>query len=232
MNLENHLKYKYKEKYSCHESGCDEICRCMEIIKPKITEVDLNGMVDFFYELVSESDEITKIRNSKIDQIIGYDSVVDKYCIHRILTIMKVWSEKNYHFLIESGWYGEIIQEINLKNFDSVLEECRFVYNLDSINGKIRRVLELEYGVVNFNSTNFNLVEIDKTKITNKNNNYISKIVTKMVKGNLSYYSNEFYKLPRGVVKRIGENYTIIDGYHRISKSESPKIWVWEIVNN
>jgi hypothetical protein len=240
VNLSNYVNYDYDRKFSCEEYGCDNegICRCMEIVDLKVLNVNINGIVSEIYNSLCPSDDITLNRFKKIDMISGAvnEEILDKYCIHRILTIHKMYNTELYNIEVENGYYGQEIGEIEFKNYDNVYSICQWMMSLGSANDKIRFVLNLEYGDVYFESTDFSLIEVNRRDITKDlNTNHISKQGLDKFKNknnkHLAYYG-ENYTLPRGVVREKSDGeYSIVDGYHRIFTSPEDRFFVWKVIN-
>jgi hypothetical protein len=226
MNLKYVVNYEYETRYSCEESRCDDICRCMEIINPRVESVNISDLVDIFYDEIVPNDPVSVKRNKKIDHIfqIGDSELLDKYCIHRILTMWEVWENRLYTFEVVGGYYGDEVESVELLDYDNILASCREVYKLNTWKEKIEFVLELEYGEVIYKIENVKLIRIKGGELGDLNMNHFNKIKK------LSYYNSENYLLPRGIVRKSGGGkYSIVDGYHRIKSSDLEEIIVWEI---
>lgn len=227
MNLKYYLEYKYKDVYSCEESGCDQICRCMEIRNPRVTEVNMSYLVETFYNGSLPKDKKTIKRRKKIDNLleVGDTELIDSYCINRILTLHKVWDPDSYEFKIRAGYYGDEIEEILLINQEEIIQKCMDLVYSDSSKDKINYVLQMEYGELIEDFEDVKLIKINKKDLRDYNKNHFAKINKEV------YYNSVNYLLPRGIVKEIGpQKYQIIDGYHRIKSSDLDEVIVWKII--
>lgn len=217
---------EYECDYSCDDYGCEDegICRCMSIINPKVKSVDVNRLSNHIYSKVVGRGT----RSDKLSDLLYGGSLVDTYCINRILTKFKIWKSSNWRFVINPSYYGEEIVDIKIQDklFSELLSEFDRIISIDDLSEKIKYVLKFEYGYLTdeLKSGGFELVDINKSDIewvNEKNLDLVSK------KG-LNHYRK--YELPRGVVKKVGDKYHIIDGQHRIYSSSKEKIKVFKLV--
>lgn len=227
------VDYDYSTSNSCEESGCyDEgICRCGIIEDAIIVTVNIPDIVDRIYGDL-RPDNISDQRNIKISEIFSVnESIIDKYCINRILTHLKVYDPYNWHLEIESGYYGQEIGEIKLHEdiFQRAKSLCETVDEMISPLEKIKFILNLEYGYIpeDLEINQIRIINIHKSDIAFKDlsSGHINLVNSK----NLSFYSVGKYLLPRGIVKSCQGKYKIIDGYHRIISSKAEKIDVLEV---
>ena len=224
-DISTYVEYDYDTDNDCDSYGCDSICRCSTIINKKITRIDFNGLVLFFYQLLTKVDQ----RNKKISIILDSPNFeeVDQYCINRILSKYKVWESDSYDINVDNGYYGQEISSVELSSFDEILDHCLIVVSMGSVNDKIRYVLNLEYGFVNFESNDFVPILLDRSKIDKKSikKNHLKSVLSE----DLSHYNDDVYYLPRGIVRKVGNNYSIIDGYHRIFSTSQNDILVYQL---
>lgn len=226
IDLKYELKYDYDREYSCSETGCDDICRCMEIVNPRIVNIDLNNIVESIYNEIIPTNPVIINRNKKIDQVLQAFNmeILDKYCIHRILTILGMWSPERYEFDIINGYYGQEVDSVFMVDENKILDTCRKSFNFISPVDKINFILGMEYGKVIYDIKDVKLVKINRNSLT-LNDNYFGKINKEI------YYGDNNYLLPRGLVRRVRiDTYSIIDGYHRIKSSDHDEVMVWEIL--
>lgn len=221
------IDYNTRYNYSCESSGCDEegICRCSRIEDVTINNVDLRRLsIDIFKRF--EDDDISTKRNKKVSEILwDYDySEINIYCIERILTINKVWNEDSWFPRVSGGYYGEEIEDILLQPviFEKISNEIQSIINLDTLEEKTFYLLQLEYGKVLDNlvgkKISVQIVDYDKLEFSQKS--HLEKVASKELK----HYEN--YKGIKGLVKRYGEKYRVIDGYHRLFSNKLKKVSV------
>ena len=209
------VDYDYDTEHSCADSGCDceGICRCGRIYNPRVTEVRISSITEDIYKFLEGDDKKAKRRSQRISEIFGVrDEIVDRYCIHRILTFHKVWDPENWTVGVEGGYYGEEIGEVELalSVMSKVETDCADMYRLGTASDKIRFVLRLEYGKLlrglakaEFELASISLKDLDFKKMSQM---HIDTVTSE----NLQHYYQ--YDLPRGIIR--GDK--IIDGFHRI----------------
>lgn len=222
--LENHfngiVSYDYDVEYSCEESGCcsEGICRCGRIYDEHIISPCVSELTNFFYSKMIDISKAGK-RNNKINSIFYGGEEIDKYFINRILTKYKLYDPDVWSIDIVAGYYGDEIGDVRLNNttFEIVVDACERVLNFDNLSDKVKFILTVEYGYLlnDLSKCDFESIEIDKSEIDFKdlNQNHIQNIEKSLP---LIYYDENHYKLHRGVVRKSGDKYKIIDGYHRI----------------
>lgn len=226
VDISNYVEIDYSTYRDCSGSGCDSICRCGVIEDKSITYVDFMGLIDHFYLKT-----VPNKRGTRISIIFNQNfEEVDRYCIGRILSKFNVWSNdlESYDILVRNGYYGQEIDGVELLSYDQILDHCLSVSKLKSVNDKIRYVLDLEYGSVDFKSKDFILIDLNRFDIDDKslNMSYVKSVEDKEI----SNYKDDIYNLPKGIVRKIGKKYSIIDGYHRIFTSSLEVIPVYQLV--
>jgi len=214
------IEYDYDQKYDCESNGCDVdgICRCGVIVNQRIKNIDLSLITDEIYEELFPSNTKSQKRSNKLDQLFYGGEVVDKYCIYRILAINGAWVPNNWSINIIGGYYGDEIGGVVMSDFmhDKICEQISKLKELNSLSEKIKYTLKLEYGFLidDLSDCDFELITIYKNHIDFKklNQNHIKRVKMQ----DLTHYSTTNYILPRGVVRGTIDNYSIVDGYHRI----------------
>lgn len=215
-NFLESLEIDYILEYSCLKSGCiDEgICRCGQIKDISIKKVNLNLVTNSIYNQIFDGNQKQTKRNNLITEIIYGGKEVDLYCINRILSINQVWNPDNWEIKVEKGFYTQIIKEVSIKEdlFRKIENEISSI-QLKKLSEKIKFLLNLEYGFLpqSLSESNFEIIKINKNDIDWKktNANHLQNIQR------FNYY--EDYSLIRGIVKKEGKKFTIIDGYNRIN---------------
>ena len=132
-----------------------------------------------------------------------------------------MWDAKSYISEWARGYYGDELESIRLVNESQFIDDLKFlsISQEESILNLIKR----EYGYIDkkLHGKKFKLDIIEKDKIFFPQKSHYEKIP------NLSYYSDEYYKLPRGIVIKDGDYYIVLDGYHRITNT---KIDIVEVI--
>lgn len=185
---------EYSYSYDCEAYGCDSICRCSKIDHLKITKVDITGTKDLF----SDNKSLKKI------------SLLDWYCIDRLLRINKCYDVNLYEAHTVNGYYGEEIRDYDFSNKNILEKQITDLLSLNSDIDKIMFVLRNEYGYILPELellTSANIQKVELNKIT-MNNGYMKKI-------SQEYESSTIKDLPIGI---LFDN-RLIDGYHRLCDS-------------
>lgn len=221
------IEYDYLREYYCEQSGCyDEgICRCSSIVDVEIKSVNLTFLSDVIYSELLPPDKITRKREMKLSELLYGGETVDRYCIYRILSINKVYMPCNWELNIVGGYYGQETEGFTMDTsvFSKINSQVEFLYSLQSMSDKLKYVLNLEYGHLTdaVKNSDFEIISIYKTDIDTKslNKNHLFNVKQE----DLSHYKRGIYNLPRGVVKKVSNGYSIIDGYHRIESINDRK---------
>jgi len=212
--------YNYDVEYSCHESGCDEegICRCSRIYDARVTKVDIELLTNEIHNQLVDTTSLQGKRDIRLSEIFYGGPEVDKYCINRIITHYRLWNADNWEVKVSCGYYGDEIDDVILNDiiFEQVSKDCCDMIQLDTVGDKLRLVLTLEYGYLldDIQVVDFDVIDITKDQIDFKklNQNHIGNVQSE----DLSFYKTDNYDLPRGIVRKSGDKYKIVDGFHRI----------------
>lgn len=221
------LDWKSHWNNSCDSSGCYEegICRCSKLKEVIIKSVNLSGLsFDFLSRF--EENTLSVNRNKRLSEILwDYDyEQVNTYCIERILSINKIWDKSSWFPVTSDGYYGEDIEDIIIQRdiFEKIINQIEFLLNLDTLEQKIFYLLELEYGKVSDNllGKKLSVQSVDFDKIEFSKKSHLEMVRSK----NLDFYKD--YKGIKGVVKKFGNFYSVIDGYHRLSVNNLKNVTV------
>jgi hypothetical protein len=227
--IEAIIEYDYSREYYCDQSGCNDegICRCSSIVDINLKSVDLLLITDLIYSDFLPSDKISRKREMKISEILYGGETVDRYCIYRILSINKVYFTYNWELNIVGGYYGQETDGFFMDSsiFSKINSQISFLFSLDNISDKLKYVIELEYGRLSdvIKDSDFEIISIYKTDIDRMslNKNHLLDVKQE----DISHYSRNSYNLPRGIVKKTNNGYSIIDGYHRIEVISDRKLF-------
>jgi len=212
----------YSSQYDCKSYGCDRegICRCKRIHNVSISEVDINKSISYIWKFFHPDLEAYKKRQMRISDVL-YGGDPDYYCIDRIFRHYKLYDSEMYHGVIDrGGYYGDQFAGIFIKDEEleqNFQDDLQSIFSTNSLASKLRFVIYLEYGMILecLKQANFEIVTISKEDLNTPNINQ-SHADNILAMGKLDYYSDDNYQLPRGIVKRHGDKFDIIDGYHRI----------------
>lgn len=221
------VSYDYDTIYSCEESGCNEegICRCSCITNTYLNKVDVSEIVTDIYSEIFDNSISTK-RHNVINSLWGISEDIQKYTIDRILRINKIWKQEFWNINISGGYYGQEIDEVVLIE-DVVLKinsQLEKAFQTDNLTERIEYLLEIENGFIleDIKNGKYNISVIDIDDVVFSNTEHKRKILIE----ELEHYSDRNYKGIRGIVKKDGLKWKLIDGYHRLSKTENKLVKV------
>lgn len=175
----------YDINHDCETHGCDYICRCSTISNIKI---------------LSLNDPIS-VKNYPT-------SVMNDYCIGRLLSIHGSYNIDNYEVTTCSGYYGEEISGVCFAHMGDLTSDINAVLSLPNDLEKLKYVLLKEYsylpdyfdGVATLLVESVNLSDIVLNGLQKRD-------ITQMVVDPTT---------PVGVLRRIDSTkYSIVDGYSR-----------------
>jgi hypothetical protein len=221
------VSYDYDTIYSCEESGCNEegICRCGHITNTYLNKVDVSAIVTNIYSEIFDNSISTK-RNNAINSLWGISEEIQKYTIDRILRVNKIWKPQFWDINVSGGYYGQEIDEVVLIE-DMVLKinsQLERAFQIDNLSERVEYLLTLENGFIldDIKDKKYHISVIDIDDIIFSNTEHKRKIIIE----ELEHYSDRNYSGIRGVVKKDGIKFKLIDGYHRLSKTENKLVKV------
>lgn len=221
----------YNNSYSCNESGCDEegICRCGVIVGEKVVNVDTQRIISHIYGLTFGDMTKERIRDIRISELLGLPGIeILYYAIDRICRIHKIWSTDKWNISITGGYYGEEIDGIYLLPdvTKMIIDDIVRIIQMQNIEDIIEALLLLEYGSIHQDLQDcvYECVEVDITKLHCKATTHLKNVLKK--KNSLTHYTNDKYLGIRGIVVPYGNDYKVIDGYHRITTNDEKKVKV------
>ena len=221
------VSYDYDTIYSCEESGCNEegICRCGHITNTYLNKVDVSAIVTNIYSEIFDNSISTK-RNNVINSLWGISSEIQKYTIDRILRVNKIWKPEFWNINVSGGYYGQEIDEVILIE-DMVLKinsQLEMAFQIDNLSERVEYLLTIENGFIldDIKDKKYHISVIDIDDIIFSNTEHKRKVVIE----ELEHYSDRNYSGIRGIVKKDGIKLKLIDGYHRLSKTENKLVKV------
>lgn len=221
------VSYNYDTEYSCEESGCIEegICRCGYITNTYLYNVDISALTSNIYSEIFDNSISTK-RHNTINSLWGITTEIDKYTIDRILRINKVWKAEFWEVNVGGGYYGQEVSDVVLtenivQKLNTQLEKA---FEIDNLTERIEYLLELENEFIldDIKDQNYTISVIDIDEIIFSNPDHKRRVLVE----ELDHYSDKNYKGIRGIVKKDGKKFKLIDGYHRLSKTENKMVKV------
>jgi hypothetical protein len=224
----NGVYVDYSYSYDCESYGCDEegICRCGSIHNEHVDSVDVSSIVKRIYDDFFEQGKAAD-RNNAINEVLyGIGKDIDIYTIDRIIRSYKIWENENWNIEVEGGYYGQEVGDVTIKESiaDKIEEELLTVFSLPSLKEKIEYLLKLEYGKIlpEIADSSYESIVIDKDDVIFG----VEKHLKKVMKKDLDFYSDKNYNSIRGIVKKSGDKWQVIDGYHRIFSTKFPRVKV------
>jgi hypothetical protein len=224
----NGVYVDYNYNNDCENYGCDEegICRCGTIYDEHVESVDVSLLVKKIYDDFFEQGKAAD-RNNAINEVLyGIGKDIDIYTIDRIIRSYKIWESENWNIEIEGGYYGQEVNDVTIKESiaNKIEEELMTVFSLPSLKEKIEYLLKVEYGKIlpEITDSNYESITIDKDDIIFGTEKHLDKVMKK----DLDFYSDKNYNGIRGIVKKSGDKWRVIDGYHRIFSTKFPRVKV------
>lgn len=222
-----HIEYEYDMNYSCLESFCKEerICRCGKITNSYICSVDVSSISNKIYNELFDNSISTK-RNNSINSLWGISEDIQRYTIDRILRINKIWKPEFWEINICGGYYGEEVDDILLDEdlVQKINEDLEIALKIDNLENRIEFLLEKENGFIlgglKDKEYKQSIISINDIYFPNRDRKSNLKL------DEMEYYSDKKYTGIRGIVKKDAEKFRVIDGYHRLSKTESKLVRV------
>jgi len=191
------IQYDYNNEYNCLNSCCDSICRCGVITDIELSKFNTNVMIS----------QITS----------GIENDILVYCIDRIIRLQKL-TEDCFQLHTCGGYYGEEIDGLHLDEYhEKIISDNLSKLKEISDADRIKLVLTLEYGhlldvLVDTSSAMIHNIDI--------NNISFQEVYRKKIDTSENYYDEKF-QLPRGIFIAKGNEFRLIDGYHRVMKAKS-----------
>jgi hypothetical protein len=228
----NGVSEDHNVTYDCENNGCHDegICRCGMITDVYITDVDITRISNIIYDTINDGDNDLSIkRNVKLDLLLnGYGKDMDLYMIDRILRKWKVYDPNSWDVDICGGYYGQEIEDILLKQniCDELNSEIIKALSIEPLGERVEYLLKLEYNKIlpELKESEWSLEIVDLDKIIFGSEHHVKKCKKEIEKGSVKYrgyfyddknYNTVLTKLIRGVAIKKGDNYRLIDGYHR-----------------
>lgn len=188
----------------------------------KIINVRLNDLVEFLYEKLDPRnnlrDPVVKIAFDALPEntkkTIATSMFIYRYCIHRILTHFKLYSESVWQYFITDDYHSQEISAICLKdNVAQAVDQCLSQMVLLSDTKRIELMLDLEYGKIISSAYDkeWLITHVDVEDLHFSNSAHYERCML----DDMTYMKG--YKLPRGLcILMPNGKYRVIDGYHRI----------------
>lgn len=192
----------YDTDYNCDEECCGDYCRCGVIVDAKIKSIDVDQILK---KLIPTNDD-----------------VMASYCIDRVIRSSKMLDKGSWEVDICNGYYG---QECRGGVLDSSVQKeiIDMLTKLETLSDlkRVRQLLIYEYGYLlpylqEYNAVKIENIKLDQIKLFNRE--YQKKVSKKEV----DYYAD--YQLPRAVCIMEGDQYTVIDGYHRMVSAHNQNL--------
>lgn len=205
------IEMEYDTHYKCHSGSdcCDnDYCRCGKIENARVESIDP--------ELLIQSIITTAAGRTKKDS--KEDSIIDLYCLNRLIYNSSLISPDSWEVNIVGGYYGEETngyEPSDLNDVKALSKNLLEVSNMKNID-KIKFILKNEYGFLLSELEKFNTAVVKTVSTSNVilNNKDYSKKLDKLAVDKYKGYS-----LPRAICIKDGDKYKVIDGYHRMTSA-------------
>jgi hypothetical protein len=228
------INYTTNGYHSCAESGCDDegICRCYTIESIDIHDIRINAIANSIYNSIFDTKSKQYQRDMSINSILfGYSkemsSLIDIYCIDRILRVNKLYDTDLWESTWGGNYYGDEVYTIDITNttYNNISNDLDTLFSLSSFKEKIQFLLQREYGHIldSIKDKEYDIKIINKSDIHFPQDSYHKKIEIE------NFYLDKNYQSIRGICQFDGEKYRVIDGYHRLTATNEEKIKIISI---
>ena len=217
--------------HPCPNNYCKNfgICNCLVIRDTKIRDINFNRVVDSISIQVLHPDSIVYSLDEKINKVVyGFDRDFDYYCIERICASMKLFLSDKWCVNITDGYYGQVIESVSIKEplFTRLVQILEELFFQKTVKERTTFLLNEEYGFVSQSLIDkkwrISTISVDDLVFPNIEHYKRIKVEHKeQIDGRKSKI--------KGVVKKNGNLYEVIDGHHRIKSNTENKIKIIEI---
>ena len=198
-------------------SGCtcgDDYCRCGRVTNLRLTRIDVHNFID---ELLSKE-----------------CSEMLQYCVGRIVIHSGVIDEGSWKLIVTHGYYGEEVDGGMLdRNIAKKLKTTlQFLERMQSDKDMLFYALTQEYGYIIERlqkCKKFSIEKVKKCKIVIGQKDHYSKLNSKAMDAYAKLIEDD-YDLPLALCLKEGDEYRIIDGYHRVAAFNNSKRRVLKII--
>lgn len=221
------LSWDYDIDYTCKESGCEweGICRCGRITNTQLTKVDVSAIAESLYSQIFDNTLSTK-RLMVINSVLGISAEIQKYTIDRVLRINQIWKAEFWNINVSSGYYGQEVEQCVLveEMVQKLNHQLEQAFGIDNLEQRCEWLLTLENGFVleEIKGKKYHLSVVDIDDIIFPNSEHQKRV---LIEG-LEHYSDRNYRGIQAIVKKEGRKLKLIDGYHRLSKTENKLVKV------
>lgn len=189
------VNVEYSTYYECQNGSncCDnDYCRCGVIQDEHIEKIDMGRVLSYYSQ---------------------WDKEIDRYCIERIFSHFKVWSEDAWDIHVCGGYYGQELDGVFLREAEAIEQAVESCLLLETDSEKIEFVLNLEYGYLldSVKDKEWEVKEVDKKLIRFVQKDHYRKLDREAVE---RYKEHDY---PLGICLEDSGHYEVVDGYHRLS---------------
>ena len=208
------LDVDYNETTNCLVNQCGTICKC-GVIDPKVTKVrDISYISN---SLLADRSLRVKLSISDYQKRYSKEKRLDiffKYCVDRLVRIHKLFDPRVWETSVQGGYYGQELGSVTPP--DEFQNDVKTLRDL-SPNRKIEFVLEKEYGYLlnRIKHKTWKTQKVPKALVVPQNETYRKKI-------SLDYRLCK--DLPIGIYIKNGQEFELIDGYHRLVSSNRKEV--------
>lgn len=202
MNYKYHvnynLTYRYENDDYCYGPGND----CSE---------------NYNYQYIDSVniEYVYRLDNSFFKKKYKVDSLIDIYCLERIYKLNGIYNVENFECSVKPDYYGDEVDVVSFNNQSKIDSDVQSFLKLKTNKQKIEYVLMKEYNYIlpEINDKKSWIVKsIPVKNIIFSNLNHFNNLNNDLVN---FYHKNNYKYPPVCICLKDGNNYKIIDGYHR-----------------
>lgn len=233
INFIHKVSYLEHGSFYCEERGCSHegICRCFKIEDVSIQPTNLNVIGESILEILEPITDPSMVRENSLKKLLfDYDhELLNRYSMDRILRINKLWEQENWYSEWESGFYGDEVNFISIKDeiILKIVEQFEQINNIWDLSEKIKTLLRLENGFLlkKLTDKTCSLIEVGYEDLFFGQQNHFCKVINE---NNEHYFDKNYSQnLPKGVCILEDNKWRVIDGYHRLSSTNKKSVKIF-----
>jgi len=213
--------YTLDVKYDVAGDGCTcpewDYCRCTTYENVHVyDDIDLTKVTDSIYNhIFGNTNDIAIKRENTINEVLD-EFNMNKYFINRLITHYRLYDPESWNVDYGHGYYGDEINGVFIDVGNQINKDLLMLFSDNK--SKIEFLLTKEYRKVDTRLAHkkWDLDIIEKKDIVFGQKEHYDKVPQ-----GLEYYSDTGYDkdLPRGILRKDGTKYRVMDGYHRMKNT-------------
>ncbi len=201
------------------------VCRSFTITAVEFNSVDLLGIAEESHAKFHKRASREYARSEKTNLVLrGYGSKFEIYCLERVLVANRVYLPGNWEHMLTRGYYGQEVDSLTISR--DVADECSRQYEsicgIEGLGGRVERLLVIEYGSIlpQLRGCTWSIGEVPRERLVYPQPRHRDSASRGRV------YEGRDPESIMGVCKREGDQYRVVDGYHRLTQTKGDKVTI------